>query len=59
MPLNITFTLSDRDLQHFQQVIDRAKSAEAGQALIFMHTGGTPALFAYEKELSAAFATQA
>ena len=27
MPLNITFTLSDRDLQHFQQVIDRAKSA--------------------------------
>ncbi len=27
MPLNITFTLSDSDLQHFQQVIDRAKSA--------------------------------
>jgi len=26
MPLDITFTLSDRDLQHFQQVIDRAKS---------------------------------
>lgn len=27
MPLNITFTLSDRDLRHFQDVIDRAKSA--------------------------------
>jgi len=35
--------------------IERAKSAEAGQSLIFVHTGGTPALFAYEKELSAAF----
>ncbi len=39
--------------------IERAKSAEAGQSLIFVHTGGTPALFAYEKELSAAFAKPA
>ena len=35
--------------------IDRAKSAEAGQSLMFIHTGGTPSLFAYERELSAAF----
>ena len=27
MPLDITFTLSDNDLAHFQQVVDRAKSA--------------------------------
>jgi len=27
MGLDITFTLSDQDLKHFQQVIDRAKSA--------------------------------
>lgn len=27
MPLDITFTLSDNDLRHFQLVIDRAKSA--------------------------------
>ena len=37
--------------------IERAQSAEAGQSLIFIHTGGTPALFAYERELSAAFGT--
>ncbi len=35
--------------------IERAKSAQAGQSLLFIHTGGTPALFAYERELSAAF----
>jgi len=35
--------------------IERAKSAEEGQSLLFLHTGGTPALFAYERELSAAF----
>ena len=35
--------------------IERAKSAETGQSLLFLHTGGTPALFAYERELSAAF----
>lgn len=27
MPLDITFTLSDQDLDHFQQIVDRAKSA--------------------------------
>jgi uncharacterized membrane protein YkvA (DUF1232 family) len=31
MPLDITFTLSDQDLDHFQKIVDRAKSAmEAG-----------------------------
>jgi uncharacterized membrane protein YkvA (DUF1232 family) len=31
MPLDITFTLSDQDLEHFQTIVDRAKSAmEAG-----------------------------
>ena len=29
MSLDITFTLSDQDLQHFQQIVDRAKSAMA------------------------------
>lgn len=27
MPLDITFTLSDQDLDHFQTIVDRAKSA--------------------------------
>lgn len=27
MPLDITFTLSDQDLEHFQDIIDKAKSA--------------------------------
>ena len=27
MPLDITFTLSDQDLDHFQRIVDRAKSA--------------------------------
>jgi hypothetical protein len=27
MPLDITFTLSDQDLEHFQKIVDRAKSA--------------------------------
>lgn len=27
MPLDVTFTLSDQDLDHFQQIVDRAKSA--------------------------------
>ncbi|MEX0975517.1 MAG: YkvA family protein [Woeseia sp.] len=27
MPLDITFTLSDQDLEHFQTIVDRAKSA--------------------------------
>jgi D-cysteine desulfhydrase family pyridoxal phosphate-dependent enzyme len=35
--------------------LERAKQAEEGQSLIFIHTGGTPAIFGYERELSAAF----
>ena len=32
MPLDITFTLSDQDLEHFQEIVDKAKSAmEGGQ----------------------------
>ena len=27
MPLDITFTLSDQDLTHFQGIVDKAKSA--------------------------------
>lgn len=27
MPLDITFTLSDQDLEHFQEIVDKAKSA--------------------------------
>jgi uncharacterized membrane protein YkvA (DUF1232 family) len=30
MPLDITFTLSDQDLDHFQGIVDKAKSAMAG-----------------------------
>jgi uncharacterized membrane protein YkvA (DUF1232 family) len=30
MPLDITFTLSDQDLDHFQAIADKAKSAMAG-----------------------------
>ncbi len=29
MPLDITFTLSDQDLDHFQKIVDKAKSAMA------------------------------
>jgi uncharacterized membrane protein YkvA (DUF1232 family) len=32
MPLDITFTLSDQDLDHFQEIVDKAKSVmEGGQ----------------------------
>ena len=37
MPLDITFTLSDQDLQHFQNIVDKAKDAmdnEQGAAQI-------------------------
>ena len=30
MPLDITFTLSDQDLNHFQAIVDKAKSAMEG-----------------------------
>ena len=32
MPLDITFTLSDQDLDHFQGIVDKAKSAMEGGA---------------------------
>ncbi len=31
MPLDITFTLSDEDLEHFQEIVDRAKGAIADE----------------------------
>ena len=34
--------------------IQRARQAEPGQSLLFIHTGGTPALFAYGEALDAA-----
>ena len=30
MPLDITFTLSDQDLEHFQGIVDKAKTAMEG-----------------------------
>lgn len=35
--------------------LDRAREAESGSTIVFLHTGGTPAIFAYERELSTAF----
>ena len=35
--------------------IQRAREAGADRSLLFVHTGGTPALFAYEPALTAAF----
>ena len=32
MPLDITFTLSDQDLNHFQEIVDKAKNAMEGGA---------------------------
>lgn len=32
-----------------------AKEADSDKTLVFIHTGGTPAIFAYERELTAAF----
>jgi D-cysteine desulfhydrase/L-cysteate sulfo-lyase len=37
--------------------LERAKAAKEGQTLLFIHTGGTPAIFGYERELGAAFGT--
>ncbi|MCZ6890343.1 MAG: D-cysteine desulfhydrase, partial [Gammaproteobacteria bacterium] len=36
--------------------IQRARQAGPGQSLLFIHTGGTPALFAYGEALEAAMA---
>ncbi|MFQ5625058.1 MAG: pyridoxal-phosphate dependent enzyme, partial [Methyloligellaceae bacterium] len=38
--------------------LECARAAGEGQSLLFVHTGGTPAIFGYEKELSAAFNVQ-
>jgi len=35
-------------------LMDRAKAMGEGKTLIFVHTGGTPAIFAYEKDLQTA-----
>ena len=32
--------------------LQRAREAEAGRSLLFIHTGGTPALFAYGDHLT-------
>ena len=34
--------------------IHQAENSAADTALVFVHTGGTPAIFAYENDLSAA-----
>lgn len=34
--------------------LKRAEAADAGRSILFVHTGGQPSLFAYEKDLSAA-----
>ena len=39
--------------------LERARVAEEGQSILFVHTGGTPALFGYERELTAAFEASA
>ena len=31
MPLDITFTLSDQDLEHFQEIVDKSKTAMKGE----------------------------
>ena len=35
-------------------LLERAEAAEHGRSLLFIHTGGQPALFAYQTDLSAA-----
>ena len=40
-------------------LLDRAREAGEGRSLLFVHTGGTPALFAYEPELTKAFSRAA
>ena len=39
--------------------IDRAKLSQAGQKLLFIHTGGQPAIFAYEEQLQALVGNEA
>ena len=35
-------------------LIERAKSADDERTIVFLHTGGTPAIFGYERDLGAA-----
>ena len=35
--------------------LDRARQTPPDSTLVMVHTGGTPAIFGYEKELTAAF----
>jgi len=35
--------------------VGRAHETDPGSTIVFIHTGGTPAIFAYERELTAAF----
>lgn len=37
--------------------LDLARKADKDQTVLFVHTGGTPAIFGYERELNAAFET--
>lgn len=39
----------------FSAFLQSARAADPDKNLIFIHTGGTPAIFAYERELTAAF----
>jgi D-cysteine desulfhydrase family pyridoxal phosphate-dependent enzyme len=43
----------------FAGFLERAKAESGDQAIAFVHTGGTPAIFAYEKELTSAFSAGA
>lgn len=35
--------------------VDRARESDPSRTIVFIHTGGTPAIFAYERELTSAF----
>jgi D-cysteine desulfhydrase/L-cysteate sulfo-lyase len=42
----------------FAALIERAKSASSDSTLLFIHTGGSPAIFAYQDTIGAAFSGQ-
>ena len=42
----------------FAALIERAKSAPSDTTLLFIHTGGSPAIFAYQDTIGAAFSGQ-
>ena len=39
----------------FSGFLNRAREADPGKTLLFIHTGGTPPIFAYERDLTEAF----